>query len=285
MPLYSYGVLLGAAFISGWALAYHFTNREGLPYRAVTWAFVLVVVFSMVGARVAHILSNDPWGRIQSQGVLQVVFTFHGEGLVAYGGFIGGVLAIVFYTWCRRMGVWSLLDCATPGLALGLGLTRIGCFLGGCCHGRPTKSPLGVVFPEGSHAARIFPDPAASLGNVTSLPVHPTQLYESALGLVLLLPLSLWLMKRRKFTGQTVLAFMALYAVGRFFLEFLRGDDDRGTVFGIFSTSQFIGLCILSLAVGLYVIRRRFGPPPPDPLTGEEVEQSLIRQGIKGGAQ
>jgi phosphatidylglycerol---prolipoprotein diacylglyceryl transferase len=281
-PFYAYGVLLGLAFISGWYLAYYFTNKEGLPYKAVTWAFFLVVLSSLVGARLAHILSNDPWGRIQSQGILKVVFTFQGEGLVAYGGFIGGTLAIVLYTWLRKISMWSLLDCATPGLALGLGITRIGCFLGGCCHGRPTNSIFGVVFPQGSHAARIFPDPTAPLEHAYSLPMHPTQLYESVLGLFLLLPVSVWLMKRRRFTGQSFLAFMALYAMGRFFLEFLRGDNDRGASFDLFSPSQFIGLCVLPLALGLYIYRHRFGSPAPAPLTKQEVERSLMQQGIKG---
>jgi phosphatidylglycerol:prolipoprotein diacylglycerol transferase len=281
MPLYSYGVFLGVAFISGWYLTYSYTNREGLPYKSVTYALALIVIFSMAGAHVAHVLSNTSWEGIQFQKFIQELLTPRREGLVAYGGFMGGTMALVFYAWVRKFSAWSFLDCATPGLALGLGLTRIGCFLAGCCHGRPTEYPLGMVFPYGSHAARVFPDPAAPAMHPYSLPVHPTQLYESALGLFILLPLAIRLMPNRRATGQNFLTFMALYAIGRFCLEWIRGDDDRGTVFGIFSTSQFIGICILPVVLGILIYRLKTGPAPPTPLSKEEVKRSLIRQGLR----
>jgi prolipoprotein diacylglyceryltransferase len=159
-------------------------------------------------------------------------------------------------------------------MVLGLGFTRIGCFLAGCCHGEKTDLPWGVVFPQGSQASRVF------TGNTApSPPVHPTQLYESALGFALV-PLAIYLLKRRKFTGQTFLILIVCYAVGRFLLEFIRADDDRGTVLGILSTSQFIGLVLVPLAIGLYLWRRKTAPPPPEWLSKEQVQQSLIEQGV-----
>jgi phosphatidylglycerol:prolipoprotein diacylglycerol transferase len=132
-------------------------------------------------------------------------------------------------------------------VVLGLGLTRIGCFLAGCCHGARTDLPWGVRFPAGSPASRVFGDMASP-----SPPVHPTQLYESALGFGLL-ALALWLLPRRRFSGQVFLLVTGLYAVARFFLEFIRADDDRGTVWGLLSTSQFISLAVIPLVVGFWL--------------------------------
>ena len=280
MPIYAYGVMLGLAFIAGWYLTFHFTSREGLPYKAVTWTLVLTIVFSLVGARIAHIISNATWDQVRLHGLLRIIFASHCEGLVAYGGFIGGGLAAAAYSKLRKIDYWSLVDCGAPGIALGLGMTRIGCFMAGCCHGVPTDGPLGMVFPDGSQAARVFPDSAASLAHPHSLAVYPTQLFESALGLFFLFPLSLWILRRRKFTGQAFLTLVALYSIGRFSLEMIRGDDDRGMVFDLFSTSQFIALCLLPVVIGLFIYRWKTAPAPPEPLSKEEVEESLIEQGI-----
>ncbi|MBN2494059.1 MAG: prolipoprotein diacylglyceryl transferase [Deltaproteobacteria bacterium] len=279
LPIYAYGVMLGLSFIGGYYLAFHFVNREGLPYKGVTWTLIAAIVFALVGARIGHIASNSTWAQIRMQGLFRVLFASRCEGLVAYGGFIGGTLAAVVTARIRRFDFWSLADCASPGLALGLGATRIGCFLAGCCHGQPSDLPWAMVFPPGSQAARVFPDPAAPADAAWSLPVHPTQLYESAVGW-LLLPLAIWLLKRRRFTGQSFLIVVAIYAAARFGLEFIRGDDDRGTVLGVFSTSQFIGLALLPLVAGLLLWRWKVGPKPPEPLDREQVRQSLVEQGV-----
>ncbi len=272
LPVYSYGVMLGLAFICGWYLGLHFANREGLPYRATMTSYVLVVIFALVGARLAHVISNPETARMY--GLFHALFASKCEGLVAYGGYIGGTLAAYVYSKLRHFDFWSLTDCSTPSMVLGLGFTRIGCFLAGCCHGEETDLPWGVVFPQGSQASRVF------TGNTApSPPVHPTQLYESALGFALV-PLAIYLLKRRKFTGQTFLILIVCYAVGRFLLEFIRADDDRGTVLGILSTSQFIGLVLVPLAIGLYLWRRQTAPAPPEWLSKEQVQQSLIEQGV-----
>ncbi len=272
LPVYSYGVMLGLAFISGWYLGLHFANREGLPYRATMTSYVLVVIFALVGARLAHVISNPETARMY--GLFHALFASKCEGLVAYGGYIGGTLAAYVYSKLRHFDFWSLTDCSTPSMVLGLGFARIGCFLAGCCHGEQTELPWGVVFPQGSQASRVFTG-----GTAPSPPVHPTQLYESALGFALV-PLAIYLLKRRKFTGQTFLILMVCYAVGRFLLEFIRADDDRGTVLGILSTSQFIGLVLVPLAIGLYLWRRKTASAPPEWLSEEQVHQSLIEQGV-----
>jgi phosphatidylglycerol:prolipoprotein diacylglycerol transferase len=129
-------------------------------------------------------------------------------------------------------------------MPLGLFFGRIGCFLGGCCFGLPSHSPLAVSFPAGSAAS--YEQAEAGLladKNLPSLPVHPTQLYEAIGCLVIALCLLVWCLPRKRFEGQVMLQFLSAYAVLRFAIEWLRADD-RGSLFGL-STSQLIGAVIV----------------------------------------
>jgi len=197
------------------------------------------------------------------------------EGLVAYGGYIGGILAVWVYLKIKKKDFWSLTDCSAAPMLLGLGITRIGCFLAGCCHGIPTDVPWCMSFPPGSQAASVFPGGADGY----SLCVHPTQIYESLVGFALV-PLGIFVFKKRKFTGQAFLIMIACYAVARFLLEIIRGDTDRGYVIGAISTSQFIGIVLIFFVIGVFLYRRKKAPAPPEPLTKEEVEKQLIEEGV-----
>jgi phosphatidylglycerol:prolipoprotein diacylglycerol transferase len=276
--IYSYGVMLGLAFISAWYLSLHNANREGFPYKTTVTAFALAIIFALIGARVAHLITNpDTW---RMQGFFRAMFGSKCEGLVAYGGFIGGPLAVwVYIKYVKKADFWSLADCATAGMCLGLGLTRIGCFLAGCCHGQPTDLPWGISFPAGSQASHVFPGGAAG----ASVHVHPTQIYESLVGFALF-PLAMFIYKKRKWTGQAFLIMISCYAVARFLLEFIRGDTDRGG-FGnhenpVLSTSQFIGLILIVFVIGFYLYRRKHAPAPPEPLSKEEVRERLLEAGV-----
>jgi phosphatidylglycerol:prolipoprotein diacylglycerol transferase len=254
IKLHSYGLMLGISFVVAWQLGFRYASRQGYPHKVITATYVLAIVFSLLGARLAYVLSNWTDYQLKNESFFSTSF----DGLVAYGGFIGGTLAAWLHLKWRKVDAWGFFDCNAVGLVLGLAITRIGCFLAGCCHGKPTDLPWGVVFPPGCQAAETFP------GEGGSVPVHPTQLYESLLGLAIL-PVAIVLFRRRRFTGQAFLVIMALYAVGRFLLEFFRADPDRGTVIGPLSTSQFIGLALVPFAAVMYALRRKSAPPPPRP--------------------
>ncbi len=253
LRIHSYGLMLGLSFVIAWQLGLRNATREGYPGKVVAAAYLLAIVFALVGARLAHVLANWSDYRLHGESLVSVRF----EGLTAYGGFIGAPLAVWVYLRLKKRDPWSFFDGSTAGLVLGLGLTRIGCFLAGCCHGRPTSLPWGVVFPPGSRAAGTFP------GADGSVPVHPSQLYEALFGFALF-PVAIVLYRRRTFTGQAFLVITALYAVGRFLLELVRGDTDRGYVAGPLSTSQCIGLALVPFALTLYLLRRKSGSRPPD---------------------
>lgn len=184
-------------------------------------------------------------------------------GYVWYGGLLAAVPAALLFARHRRMPAWRTLDLLAAPAALGLGIGRVGCFLAGCCYGAPTSSSLGVAFPVGSPAWRH--QLAAGLippGAPASLPVHPTQLYEATIALLLVA--LLWTRgspPRRE--GEPVLLLMALYGIARICLETLRADE-RGLWFGSsVSTSQLIAAPIVVTALVLLRVRRSGGPSAP----------------------
>lgn len=193
---------------------------------------------------------------------------FWAGGLTYYGGFIGASAAGVWLLKRDRFPVWKACDMAGIVVPLGLGFGRMGCLLAGCCFGHQTGSSLGLSFPGGSPASEA----QFKLGELArirewSLPVHPTQIYESAVCIAIAAFLLMGLHPRKRYDGQVFAAFVALYAAGRFVLEFWRADD-RGGLIGL-STSQLIGLGLIIFAA--YIHRRRSGatPPPAPPAPAE----------------
>jgi phosphatidylglycerol:prolipoprotein diacylglycerol transferase len=130
-------------------------------------------------------------------------------------------------------------------LPIGIFFGRLGCFFGGCCFGTVSGHPFALSFPAYSAASeKHFRDGLLHSKGLASLPVHPTQLYEAIGCLAIAFYLVLWLHPRKRFDGQVLLAFLGLYALLRFVLEYLR-DDDRGALLGL-STSQLIGVLMLA---------------------------------------
>jgi len=168
-------------------------------------------------------------------------------GLTYYGGFIGASLVAVWQLRRDRFPFWKAADMAGMFVPLGLAYGRMGCLLAGCCFGRNCALPWALRFPPHSPAA----DKQLELHQLhstsdASLPVHPTQIYESMGCLLLAALLIVYLHPKKRYDGQVFLAFLAGYAVLRFGLEFFR-NDDRGAILGL-STSQIIGLGLLTLA-------------------------------------
>lgn len=181
-------------------------------------------------------------------------------GLTYYGGFLGASAAAVWILRRDRFPFWKAADMAGMVIPIGLALGRLGCALGGCCFGSPTAPPWGLSFPAWSPASSAQTRLGLLPGeHVPSLPVHPTQLYESAGALLLGAALTFWLHPRKRYDGQVFLGFLAGYAALRFALEFLRADD-RGGLWGL-STSQWIGLLLLA---GSAALARKLRTRPPD---------------------
>lgn len=130
---------------------------------------------------------------------------FAASGLSFHGGLIGGILGAILYGILAKLPVIKLFDLAAPSISLAYGITRIGCFLNGCCRGISTNLFFGVKFPD---SATI---------------VHPTQLYSSLASFLICIVLLLY-EKRKRFEGEVFLLYLLLYSIYRFIVEFFRKD-------------------------------------------------------------
>ena len=171
------------------------------------------------------------------------------SGLVFYGGLLGGSAAVAFTIWRRKMPMWRTADAAMPCLAIGYAFGRVGCFLVGDDYGVPTQGWWGVRFPvglpvstAGNLRAQFGLDIPADIASSELLAVHPTQLYETTLAL-LIWGLGLWLLRRAARPGTTALSVAGLLSVERFAVEFLRAKDDR--LLGTFTVAQAISVAIV----------------------------------------
>ena len=149
------------------------------------------------------------------------------SGFVVFGGIIGGILTGLLYCRIRKLVFFKYADVILPSVALAQGFGRIGCFLAGCCYGKETESVFSVIFQSSEYA----PNHVALI---------PTQLYSSGLDFLHFL-LLLLIARNKKEDGQVTACYLIFYSIGRFVIEFFRGDIIRGSV-GILSTSQFISI-------------------------------------------
>lgn len=271
LQIHSYGMMLGMSFVLGVYLYLYLLQRHRLATRHVYVAISLAILGALAGARILFILANmkEDWN-------LARMVAPNGGGLVAYGGYIGGILCGAGYLLARKENVLAHVDACTPTLVLGLSLTRIGCFLNGCCFGARTDGPSGVSFPAGSlafsqHTHRGWP----LLDQYHTVPIHPTQLYECGFGLLLLVVVGLLLRSQRKerladrsaiesgaprerrklADGLVFITFVGAYALWRFLIEFLRDDANRGSLAAL-STSQIISMVLVAGCAVLFGRRR-----------------------------
>ena len=238
----TYGVLLALALIAALVTVVKIGRREGMDTNRLVDFSTWIILVALVGAKVLMIISDykdfDTFGEIFSLATLQA-------GGVFYGGFIAAVLFSWWYTRKHKMPVLKVFDVYAPAIALGQSIGRLGCFSAGDDYGKATSSFLGVVFTN-PYAHQIG-------GVPLGVKVYPVQLFESAATLVIF-GILLWQFRRKTRDGQIFLLYLTLYAVARFFLEFLRGDPDRGFVFNhLLSTSQFIAILAIITAGIIYL--------------------------------
>lgn len=251
LTLHTYGVLLAIAFLAGLFVAGREAKRSGLEAARITDMAVFLLIGGLVGAKLM-LLAVD-WS-YYSQNPREM-FSLLQSGGVFYGGLLGALPVAWWYARRHSLPGWWTADVLAPGVILGQAIGRLGCFAAGCCHGRPATVPWAVTFRD-TYAAR-------AVGTPLDTPLHPTQLYESAMALVIFAVI-LWVARRKRFHGQVVLAYVLLYAVGRFVIEYFRGDASRGVVFGVLSTSQLLAIVMVIAALLMipYLLKKqRVGSP------------------------
>lgn len=174
-------------------------------------------------------------------------------GITWEGGVVGGFTAFIllshFFIKKERGSVIELFSAVMPGLVLAHAFGRVGCFFGGCCFGRITQGPFGVVFPDGSPAAKLYPNTITQVG---SFPVVPTQLIEAVFEFLLF---AVMIAFYKKLKGENLSIYLVFYGVFRFILEFWRGDD-RGAVGFFLSPSQFMSIVLFVCGVLVFLFKR-----------------------------
>jgi phosphatidylglycerol:prolipoprotein diacylglycerol transferase len=252
IPITSFGVMMALAFLTAGQVLSAELRRKGHPAE-LAWDVVwYAVIGGVLGAKIYYLFLRwpdtmaDPWGAILSR-----------AGLVWYGGLIGAASLIWWRLRSQRLPVLAFGDAIAPALALGYVVGRVGCFLVGDDYGRPTDLPWGIKFPQGappSTAANLRAfgvDIPASVPDHTVFAVHPTQLYEVAITLVIFAVL--WRLRTRITTpGVLWFLYLAMAGVERFVVEIFRAKDDR--FFGYFSLAQLISVALV--AAGLAVAWR-----------------------------
>jgi phosphatidylglycerol:prolipoprotein diacylglycerol transferase len=247
--IHSYGVMVLFACTAALLIGVWRAKRDKIDpnvvYELAAWLFL----GGIVGARGVYVLSH-----LDAMHSLRDVLRSYQGGNNFYGCILGGVIGSSLYWYRRPFPFWLMCDVAAPAVAIGIAIGRIGCFLNGCCDGALCSLPWGVQFPAGSHAwvrqlnAGLI-DPDA----LYSLPVHPTQLYASFAGF-LLLAILLPHFGRRRAPGEVMALLMIVYPITRWPLESLRGDEPA--ILAGMTLAQNISIIVLVLGVALWFGRR-----------------------------
>jgi len=213
--IHSYGLLLALSFVIGVLIACYRAQKNQITVAVILDLSIVVIISGIIGARLMYIIFHldefrgrwlDTISPVQSNGEIGIA------GMTVIGGFVLAIFAGVVYLWRKKQPILKIADLMAPSVALGLCLTRIGCYLQGCCFGLPCNPIFGVVFPTASPAGYVFPNQA----------IIPTQLYSSLSGFLIFLILLGFARKFHDFDGATFFLLFILYGIARFIIDFFR---------------------------------------------------------------
>ena len=243
--VHSYGLFIAAGFLLGIGLAVKEARRKGIPAEKILDLSFYIILSAILGSRLLFVLINYPH---YLEHPLDFFKVWEG-GLVFYGGLILSFLTGLWIIRKQKLPFWETADLMAPSIAIGQVFGRLGCFAAGCCFGQPTNRFWGVTF---SHPDSLAP---------TGIALHPTQLYESLTALIIFF--ILWFLKdRQKVPGRLFLYYLFLYGLGRWILEFFRGDN-RGTLLGgSWSDTQYISIFLVffSIILACYLKNKKIPP-------------------------
>jgi phosphatidylglycerol:prolipoprotein diacylglycerol transferase len=242
LTIHTYGFLVATGFLLGLILAVRQAKKVGIPANKIIDLGFYILLAAIIGSRLFFILINA--GHYMKNPL--DIFKIWEGGLVFYGGVLLAVPIVIWYVKKNGLGIWKTADIFAPSIAIGHAIGRLGCFAAGCCYGKPAESLFwSVKFTDPESLARI------------GIPLHPTQLYESAGEFINFLIL-ITLRKYSSFNGRLFMTYLLLYSALRFTVEFFRGDVNRGFIMYNLSISQGISILIfLSAIAGLIILRRK----------------------------
>ena len=246
----TYGLCILIGAVAGIGVALIRAKRRSFPVEDTLFLSFFALIGVGVGAKILYLITILPDLIEHFQEIftsLEAINLLFTNGFVFYGGLIGAVLAMWWYTHHFKMDFWQSVELLIPSVPLVHAFGRIGCFCGGCCYGIPFGPPIGIAFTN---------SPVAPNG----IPLFPVQLVEAGLNFLLFFFL-LWFAGKPRPQGRILGAYVIAYAVIRFVLEFLRYDYERGILW-VFSTSQWISLILLPIGIWLLARRAKAGEKP-----------------------
>ncbi len=255
LPVRGYGVMVLAGAAAGVWMATYRAQRAGIE-RELIWSMAFwLFLGGMIGGRAFYVVEywRERFLATSVRETLLRVINFPEGGLVVYGALFGGVIAVLFFIRKHKLPALATFDLIAPSMLVGLSLGRIGCFLNGCCYGGPTSLPWAVQFPPHSppYADQMNSGLLSSTSPpLSSLPVHPAQLYSSiTAALIAWLLWSYYPFRRRD--GQVVALMLLAYPISRFLEEIIRTDEPAVFDTGL-SISQNISLAVFVTGIGLW---------------------------------
>lgn len=255
MPIYPFffTIAVGALLAAIWL--YYLCKSAGLERVVAIDMAIIAIVFSVIGSRAFHIVFEYPCYYMEEP---SRVWEFLKGGFVSLGAYVFSFMAGTIYFRIRKMDALPYLDRAALTMPLIIFFVRLGCLLAGCCYGKPTDFFFSLSFPQGSTAFYFMGDQ----------PLHAVQIYKmvNTLGMAGVL---WWVTKYRQFAGQVLASAFIYLGVTRFFLEYLRGDEDRGVYFdavlpGGISTGQIVMLIACAIGGGIYYYGLKQRDAAPD---------------------
>ena len=229
ITIYGYGLMIAIGILGAIFMADLRAKKKGLSSDNMFWMACIAAASGMVGAKLMYYITVLP-EIIKDPSLLSNMQ----NGWVVYGGIIAGVLSCWIFCKVKKVRFSEYIDLAAPSVALAQGFGRIGCLLAGCCYGIQTDGACSITFHNSAYAPN----------GVALFPSQPVSSILNFLNCIILLIFA----RKNKKGGRVIGLYMLLYSVGRFIIEYYRGDLERGSV-GIFSTSQFISIFIFAAAV------------------------------------
>ena len=240
----TYGFMAAMGLICGLLLIVTLGRNRGLDPDKLWNLGIVAILSGVAGAKILMLLVDFGYYSQHPREIF-ALSTLQAGGVWS-GGLVLAIVMCVWYLLRNHMPVLASCDVFAPGLALGHAFGRLGCFAAGCCWGRETHVPWAVTFTN--------PLAAEIVGTPLGVPLHPTQLYEFVLEIANCLFL-VWLLRRKKFEGQIIGAYLIIYGIGRFFIEAFRGDPGRGQMLGFMTDTQGIALLLVIGGGLLWMLR------------------------------
>jgi len=242
VTIHWYGIMAALGFLSAVFLLMLNRKTGNMDSEQITDVAMICMISAIVGARIFYVVQF--WNLYKDNPVS--IIRIDQGGLVFFGGFFCATATLLYYSWRKKLNILKMLDIFGPSLAIGHFFGRIGCFMNGCCYGKPSDLPWSVQFPSGTAPAAAFPSDPLHPETCISQHLHPVQIYESLFNLVLAIALC-YLLKKLK-PGQTAAAYLICYGLGRFTIEALRGDNHH-FILGKFTVSQSIGVFVAAAGI------------------------------------